>query len=86
VDIRLSPGPGQLAAAPHTVADGNRVDRLALPREGPHGRVDHTVPGTVEVVGTQAAGDQPGQRAGAQEHRTEHRLLGGVVVRRHQRI
>ena len=86
MDVRLSPGRGQLALAPQPVADGNRVNRLALPREGQHGGVDHPVPRAIEVVGAQAAGNQPGQRRAAQEHRTEHRLLCELVVRRHQRI
>jgi hypothetical protein len=38
------------------------------------------------MVGAPAAGDEPGQRRGAKEDRTEHRLLGGLVLRRQQRI
>ncbi len=72
---------GQLAAALQLGGDGDHVDRLAATEQVDDRVVDDLVAGAVEVGAAQHLGDL-GDRVLGDQHRAEHRLLGGHVLRR----
>ena len=71
----------QLAAPLELGGDGDRVGRLAAAVEVDDRVVDDLVGGPVEVDAAHDLGDV-GDGVLGQQHRAEHALLGGVVLRR----
>ena len=81
VQVGEAAGPGQLAALGQLVTDGDRVGRLAAPVQVDDGVEDHLVRRPVEVGASERL-DDVGDGVLAQQHRAEHALLGGQILRR----
>ncbi len=81
VEVRRAPDALQLAAALELGGDGDHVDRLAAAVEVDDRVVDRLVGGPVEVGAAQRL-RHVGDRVLGQQHRPEHGLLRGHVLRR----
>ena len=81
VEVRRATDAHQLTAPLQLGGGGDRVDRLASTVEVDHHVEDRLVGGSVEVTAADRL-DDVGDRVLGQQHRTQHALLGVVVLRR----